>query len=110
MPYDEEVAARIRESLTTQPDVTEKRMFGGLAFVVGGHMAIAASSNGGALVRVDPADLDRLVDTTPAVPMVMRGRPMTGWLDVPATELRTARQVTRWVKIGLDCARSLPPN
>jgi TfoX/Sxy family transcriptional regulator of competence genes len=108
MSYDEALADTMRELLQDEPGLTEKRMFGGLAFLVGGNMAIAASGQGGALVRVDPADSDRLVDTTTAEVAVMQGRPMSGWLRVPAEDLRTQRQVAKWVKVGAGYARSLP--
>ena len=84
-------------------------MFGGLAFLVGGHMAIAASGEGGALVRVDPEESDRLVSTTKAELMVMRGRPMQGWLRVASADVRTKQQLSAWVKRGVGYARSLPP-
>jgi len=84
-------------------------MFGGLAFLVGGNMAIAASGQGGVLVRVDPQQADRIVDTTAAEPMVMRGRPMSGWLRVDSGQLATRRQLERWVNLGIGYARSLPP-
>jgi TfoX/Sxy family transcriptional regulator of competence genes len=109
MPYDEELADRIRELLSSQRGVTEQRMFGGLAFLVGGHLAIAASGQGGALVRVDPEATERLVETTPATVAVMRGRPMRGWLRVGAADLRTKRQLERWVKLAAGFAASLPP-
>ncbi len=109
MAYDEVIANRIRELLADDPTVTEKKMFGGLAFLVSGRMAVAASSAKGALVRVDPARLDAFVATTAATAMVMQGRPMAGWLAVPASELVTKRDVARWVKIGVTYARSLPP-
>jgi TfoX/Sxy family transcriptional regulator of competence genes len=100
MAYDVELADRIRELLEGQPDISEKKMFGGLAFLVGGHMAIAASGQGGALVRVDPAESDHLVDTTRAEVAVMQGRPMTGWLRVPADDLATEEQLETWVSIS----------
>jgi len=109
MAYDEALAERIRELLLDQADVTETKMFGGLAFLVGGHMAIAASGQGGALVHVDPATSDSLIDRTNAEVAVMRGRPMTGWLRVASDDLRTKRQLTAWVTRGTDYARSLPP-
>ena len=109
MAYDEELAEHIREQLDGAPGVSEKKMFGGLAFLVGGHMAIAASGQGGALVRVDPAESDHLVDTTNAEVAVMQGRPMTGWLRVPLDDLSTGAQLTRWVDLGAAYARSLPP-
>ncbi len=106
--YDENLADRIRELLAGERAVQEKKMFGGLAFLLGGHMAVAASSQGGVLVRVDPEDSDRLVDTTPARPMVMRGRPVSGWLRLAAADVRTKRQLEKWVTIGARYARSLP--
>jgi hypothetical protein len=84
-------------------------MFGGLAFLVCGNMAIAASGQGGALVRVDPAQSDALVATTTATPMHMRGRDMPGWLRVSSDDLRTDDQLAPWVEIGTGYARSLPP-
>jgi TfoX/Sxy family transcriptional regulator of competence genes len=108
MTYDEKLADRIRELIGSQPDLTEKKMFGGLAFLISGNMALAASGQGGALVRVDPAQSDTLVATTNAHPMEMRGRAMHGWLRVDSEDLRTKRQLTRWVKLGTTYARSLP--
>ena len=109
MAYDEDLAERIRELIAGEAGVTEKRMFGGLAFLVGGNMAIAASGQGGILVRIDPATSDRLVATTKAQVAVMRGRPMAGWLRVDADHLRERRQLARWVERGTTYARSLPP-
>ncbi len=109
MAYDEDLADRIRELLATHTDVSETRMFGGLAFLVSGHMAIAASREGGALVRADPAESDRLTARTHARPAIMGGRTMRGWLRVDINDLRTKRQLTRWVQIGTTYARSLPP-
>ena len=106
--YDEELAERIRELLGGERGVTEQKMFGGLAFLIRGNMAIAASGQGGALVRVDPADSDRLVARTKARPMEMRGRPMQGWVRVDPEDLRTRRQLARWVELGRTYARSLP--
>jgi hypothetical protein len=106
--FDEVLADRIRELLDDEPGLSEKKMFGGLAFLVGGNMAIAASGQGGALVRVDPAQSDKIVDTTNAEVAVMRGRPMQGWLRVGAEDLRTKRQVAKWVGLGAGYARSLP--
>jgi TfoX/Sxy family transcriptional regulator of competence genes len=108
VPYDEKLAARIRDLVAGEPDLTEKRMFGGLAFLVGGNMAVAASGQGGALVRVDPAQSDKLVATTNARLMEMRGRSMQGWLRVDAEDLRTKRQLAKWVELGTAYARSLP--
>jgi TfoX/Sxy family transcriptional regulator of competence genes len=108
MAYDEDLAERIRELLAADPDVTEKKMFGGLAFLVGGNMAIAASGQGGVLVRADPATSDEIVDTTTAEPMEMRGRPMQGWLRVEAGDVQGEPELTRWVTLGTTYARSLP--
>ena len=83
-------------------------MFGGLAFLIGGNMAVAASGQGGVLVRVDPAQSERLVATTNARPMEMRGRQMQGWLRVGAADLRTKRELRKWVEVGTAYARSLP--
>jgi TfoX/Sxy family transcriptional regulator of competence genes len=106
--YDEELADRIRELLGEQQNLSEQKMFGGLAFLVGGNMAVAASGQGGLLVRVDPAEGERLVASGAAVPMEMRGREMVGWLRVPADDVRTKPQLTRWVKLGTAYAVSLP--
>jgi TfoX/Sxy family transcriptional regulator of competence genes len=106
--YDEELADRIRELLGDERGVTEKKMFGGLAFLVGGNMAIAASGQGGLLVRADPARSDQLVATTNARPMEMRGRSMQGWLRVDADDVRTKRQLSKWVTVGTRTARELP--
>jgi TfoX/Sxy family transcriptional regulator of competence genes len=108
MPYDEDLADRIRELVATDSGLTEKKMFGGLAFLIGGNMAVAASGQGGVMVRVDPAQSDTLVETTNARIVVMRGRPMQGWLRVDAEHLRAKRQLARWVELGTKYARSLP--
>jgi TfoX/Sxy family transcriptional regulator of competence genes len=107
--YDEELAARIRELVGGEPGLTEKKMFGGIGFLVGGNMAVSASGQGGLLVRVDPEESDALLSSTNARPMEMRGRTMTGWLRVDADELRTKRELSRWVDRGVKYARSLPP-
>jgi TfoX/Sxy family transcriptional regulator of competence genes len=109
MAYDEELADRIRELVAGEKGVTEKRMFGGLAFLVGGNMAISASGKGGVLVRVDPEQTDRLVRGTHVARFVMRGRPMDGWLRVDTEGVRTTRQLRTWVDRGIGYARSLPP-
>jgi TfoX/Sxy family transcriptional regulator of competence genes len=106
--YDERLADRIRELVADEAGLTEKKMFGGLAFLIGGNMAVAASGQGGVLVRVDPAESDRLVATTNARPMEMRGRQMQGWLRVPPEHVRTKRQLAEWVELGTTYARSLP--
>ena len=109
MAYDDRLAERIRELVGTGPDVTEQRMFGGLAFLIGGHLAVAASGQGGLLVRVDPADADRLLASTAALPMEMRGRPVRGWLRVPSDAVGTKRALARWVGLGTGYVRTLPP-
>jgi TfoX/Sxy family transcriptional regulator of competence genes len=106
--YDEDLAERIRELLGGEPGLNVKKMFGGLAFLIGGNMSIAASAEGGVLVRVDPADSDTLIGSTDAHLAVMRGRPMQGWLRVAPEHLRTKRQLERWVHLGATYARSLP--
>jgi TfoX/Sxy family transcriptional regulator of competence genes len=109
MAYDEDLADRIRELVAGEPRLTEQKMFGGLAFLIGGNMAVAASGQGGILVRVDPEASGTLVSTTKAEPMVMRGRSMDGWLRVDAKAVREKRQLAAWVKRGVTYARSLPP-
>jgi TfoX/Sxy family transcriptional regulator of competence genes len=108
MAYDEELADRIRELVGGGPDLTEKKMFGGLAFLVGGNMAVAASGQGGWLVRVDPAQSDTLLETTNARLMEMRGRKMQGWLRVDPEHVRTRRELAKWVELGTTYTRSLP--
>jgi TfoX/Sxy family transcriptional regulator of competence genes len=106
--YDEKLAERIRQLVAGEPGVTEKQMFGGLAFLVGGNMAIAASGQGGVLVRVDPAESEQLVARSNAHVAVMRGRDMPGWLRVDPQHLKTKRDLARWVDRGVAYARSLP--
>ena len=108
MAYDEDLADRIRELIAGEPGLAEQKMFGGLAFLIGGNMAIAASGQGGALVRADPAESDTLVATTDAEPFEMRGRAMQGWLRVDSEHLRTEEQLATWVEVGAAYARSLP--
>jgi TfoX/Sxy family transcriptional regulator of competence genes len=109
MAYDEELAERIRPLLRDRANLTEQKMFGGLAFLIGGNMAIAASGQGGILVRVDPAESDELVATTPAEPMEMRGRSMVGWLRVAAADVADDAALGEWVERGTAYAGSLPP-
>jgi TfoX N-terminal domain len=108
MAYDEELAGRIRELAGHEDGLTEQKMFGGLAFMIGGNMAIAASGQGGILVRVAPADSEALVANTNAQEMVMRGRSMAGWLRVPAEDVQTHDELSIWVDRGVAYARSLP--
>ena len=109
MAYDEELAERIRQLIGSDPEVSEKKMFGGLAFLIRGNMAIAASSEGGAMVRVDPSQSDSVVATTEAALVNMRGRDMPGWLRVSSDDLRSDDQLGPWVEMGSGYARSLPP-
>jgi hypothetical protein len=108
MAFDEDLAERMRDLLAAEPDLTEKTMFGGLAFLIGGNMAVAASGQGGVLVRVDPAESDRLVAKTSARPMEMRGKEMHGWLRVDSDDVGTEHELAAWVEIGTSYARSLP--
>ncbi len=109
MAYDEDLANRIRELISAEDDVTEKKMFGGLAFLVGGNMAVAASGKGGLLVRVDPAETDALVAEPHARRFEMRGRAMDGWVRVGDEGAQSDQQLERWVTVGTTYARSLPP-
>jgi TfoX/Sxy family transcriptional regulator of competence genes len=108
MAYDEALAARIRDRIGAAPDLTEKKMFGGLAFLIGGNMAVAASGQGGILVRVDPAESDAIVSQTPASPMEMRGKEMAGWLRVDTEDVASDAALAEWVERGVGYARSLP--
>ena len=108
MAYDEDLADRIGELVAAERAVDQKKMFGGLAFLLHGNLVIAASGQGGILVRVDPAESDTLIKAPGASIAVMRGRAMSGWLRVTPQHLRTKRQLEKWVKLGLAYARSLP--
>lgn len=108
MAYDEHLADRIRELVATELALTEKKMFGGLAFLIGGHMAVAASGQGGVLVRVDPEHSAALVERSSACLAEMRGREMQGWLRVQASDVATKRQLARWVGVGVSYAKTLP--
>ena len=109
MAYDEDLANRIRELIAGEPGVTEKKMFGGLAFLIGGNMAVAASGQGGLMVRCDPDQTEKLVAKPNAARFEMRGRAMDGWLRVEDEGVKTKRQLEQWVKTGVAYARSLPP-
>ena len=109
MAYDEALAARIREHAAGEP-VEEKKMFGGLAFLLGGHMAVAASGKGGLMVRVEPSETETLLEEPGAAPFEMGGRgEMSGWLRVGADAVTDEDDLARWVDRGLTYARSLPP-
>ena len=109
MAYDEILADRIRAALDTTDGVTSRRMFGGLAFLVGGNMALAASGKGGLMVRVDPADTERLLAEPGAEPFVMKGKEINGWLRVHADAIDDERSLRTWVERGAAYAGSLPP-
>lgn len=108
MAYDEELADRVRELLAAESGLSERRMFGGLAFLLDGNMAVAVGPWGGLLVRVDPAQQDKLLAATKAEVAVMGAREMRGWLQVAPEQLRTIRQLRPWVDRGVARARSLP--
>src|ERR1700737_908422 len=109
MAYDTELADRIRELVAALGGVEEKRMFGGLAFLINGNMSVAASGQGGLLVRVPPDDTDKLLERAHVGAMVMAGREARGWLRVDAEGVKTKRQLESWVARGVGYARSLPP-
>ena len=106
--YDEELAGRIRDLVGDEPGLTEQKMFGGLAFLIGGNMAIAASGQGGILVHADPAESDSLVASTDAYLMEMRGKQMAGWLRVDPEHVGRKQQLAKWVEVGTGYARTLP--
>lgn len=108
MAYDYELADRIREVVAGTEGVTEQRMFGGLAFLINGNMSVAASGQGGLLVRMSPDNADGFVDDERVRPMVMRGREMRGWLKVDTAAVKSGRQLEDWVNRGVAYARSLP--
>lgn len=109
MAYDPDTVDRLRERLSQRPDVREQRMFGSLGFLVGGHLTVAASGQGGLLVRTDPADADDLADESAVTAVVMRGRPMPGWLRVGADAIESEAELDRWVARALAFVATLPP-
>lgn len=109
MAYDEELADRLRETLAGEDALSEKKMFGGLAFLLDGHMAVAASGQGGLLLRVDPAQTEALVRPPHVSRFVMRGREMNGWLRVDAPAIASDADLRRWVGHGVSYVRTLPP-
>lgn len=108
MAYDDVLAQRIRDIVRGEPGLSEKRMFGGLAFLVHGNLAVSASSQGGLLVRIDPADAQSLTSLPGARRFEMRGREVDGWLGVDVAALASEDDVRHWVDTGLTYARSLP--
>jgi TfoX/Sxy family transcriptional regulator of competence genes len=109
MAYDEDLAARVREFVAARAQFTEQRMFGGLAFLVGGHMSVSVSGQGGLMLRCDPAQTEELLGEPHAGPMVMRGREMDGWLRVDVDGVQSDEELERWVERGVSYAKSLPP-
>lgn len=108
MAYDEQVAQRIRDLVAGDLDVTEKKMFGGLAFLVNGNMSVAASSKGGLMVRLDPEETERLLEQPAVRPFEMRGKAMNGWLRVDDAGFETDEQLREWVDRCVEYARTLP--
>ena len=108
MAYDRELANRLRDLLAEQARVTEKSMFGGLAFLVNGKMAVCATSGGGLMVRVDPTESESLTAEADVQRFVMNGRELNGWLLVDAAAITSSTDLERWVTIGTDYASSLP--
>lgn len=109
MAYDADLAHRIRDVVRDEPGRTEKRMFGGLAFLIHGHLAVSASSQGGLLLRCHPAETESLVDDPHVGRFQMRGREMAGWLRVDTEAVETEHDLRRWVSRGITYTRSLPP-
>jgi TfoX/Sxy family transcriptional regulator of competence genes len=109
MTYDEDLADRVRTAIGDLAVVTEKRMFGGLGFLVNGNLAVSASSRGGLMLRVDPADLESVLAEDGVTPFEMHGRAMNGWVHVDASAAASPDQLDRWVGMGTTYAASLPP-
>lgn len=109
MTYDEQLAERVRAIVACEHALTEKRMFGGLAFLLGGHMAVAVSRQGGLLLRCDPARSEQLVAQPHVERMVMQGREMNGWLHVHPEALVDDESLRRWVAEGVTYVHTLPP-
>lgn len=109
MAFDETLADRIRSRLQDHPGISEKKMFGGLAFLINGHMAIAASSQGGIMVRVEPAQTESLVSSSAARIVEMRGHLMPGWLRLDAEAVQSEAELAKWIQTGASYASSLPP-
>jgi TfoX/Sxy family transcriptional regulator of competence genes len=109
MAYDEDLANRLRELLADEDAITEKKMFGGLAFLLHGNMSVSASRNGGLLVRIDPAETDAALARQHVTLMKMGGRTMDGWITVAPEGLKTRRELAAWVKRSVTFAKTLPP-
>jgi TfoX/Sxy family transcriptional regulator of competence genes len=109
MPYDEDLANRLRELLADEDNITEKKMFGGLVFLLNGHISVAASGQGGLLARIDPDETDAALKRKHVERMVMGGRSMDGWMRVGPEGVRTKRQLEPWVKRSVTFVKTLPP-
>jgi TfoX/Sxy family transcriptional regulator of competence genes len=109
MAYDEELAHRLREQVAGEAGVTEKAMFGGLAFLLHGNMAVTVSSHGGLMVRVGVEAAEEVLARPHTKQIEMRGRPMPGWIHVAAEGVKTKRQLGVWARRGLGYTRTLPP-
>ena len=109
MPYDEDLAHRLRQLLAAEDAITEKKMFGGLAFLLHGNMCVSASRNGGLLARIDPADTEAALARPHVALMEMRGRTMDGWITVAPEGLKTKRDLAAWVKRSVAFVKTLPP-
>jgi hypothetical protein len=109
MAYELDLANRIRECIGAEPGVSERRMFGGLAFMINGNLSVSASGRGGLLLRIEPAHTEELAARAHAQRFVMRGRELNGWLRIDPDGVRTKRDLTRWVSLSVRYARSLPP-
>jgi TfoX/Sxy family transcriptional regulator of competence genes len=109
MPYDEDLAHRLRELLADEDAVTEKKMFGGLAFLLHGHMCVSASRTGGLLVRIDPADTEAALERPHAARMEMGRRTLDGWISVAPDGVRTKPDLATWVERGVAYVKTLPP-
>jgi TfoX/Sxy family transcriptional regulator of competence genes len=109
MAYDEALADRVRKLMADEPGLSEKRMFGGLAMLLNGNMAVAVRGRGGLMIRVDPDTSDALLDEAGAAIAIMRDRPMPGWIVVESSAVAKAPDLKRWVKRGMAYARTLPP-
>lgn len=109
MAFDQALARQLRELLAKERKITEKKMFGGLAFLLNGNMSVAASGQGGMLVRIDPAETDAALRRRGVTRMVMGGRSMDGWIRVASTAAATKRDIEPWVKRSLSYVKTLPP-
>lgn len=108
MAFDEDLAERVRLLLGTVPAVSERKMFGGLAFMVRQHMTVVVSGKGGIMARVDPETAEGLLEVGPATQAIMRDRAMPGWLRVEAKHLVDDDEVARWVERSVSFNKTLP--